>query len=166
LNTKLLTGTPPLHRNVELYNYLEKKMAQCTNNQLFAYQRLKANLIKYHPSKILISNITTPLLRKFKSFLEGIHKPNNIDNAHFDGTILILLISCTGMLALSLYESERRTKEIGIRKINGASSKNILVLLSKEFIKWVVIAFIFASPIAYFIMQKWLQSFVYNTEIS
>ena len=82
------------------------------------------------------------------------------------GTILILLISCTGMFALSLYESERRTKEIGIRKINGASIKNILILLSKEFIKWVFLAFIIASPIAYFIMQKWLDDFVYSTKIS
>jgi len=62
-----------------------------------------------------------------------------------------------------MYETERRTKEIGIRKINGASITNILSLLSGEFVKWVVLAFVLACPIAYFIMQKWLEGFVYDT---
>ena len=70
------------------------------------------------------------------------------------------------MFALSLYESERRTKEIGIRKINGASIQDILNLLSRDFLRWIFLAFLLASPVAYFIMRKWLEGFVYNTVIS
>jgi putative ABC transport system permease protein len=81
-------------------------------------------------------------------------------------TFLILIISCTGMFALCLYETERKTKEIGIRKINGASTGSILTLLSKDFLKWVVLSFLLACPIAYFIMKKWLEGFVYDTSIT
>jgi putative ABC transport system permease protein len=81
-------------------------------------------------------------------------------------TILILIISCTGMFALCLYESERKTKEIGIRKINGASTGDILTLLSGSFLKWVFLAFLLACPFAYFIMKKWLEGFVYDTPIT
>ena len=81
-------------------------------------------------------------------------------------TLLILIISCTGMFALCLYETERKTKEIGIRKINGASILSIFVLLSKDFLKWVGLSFLLACPVAYFIMSKWLESFVYDTTIS
>ncbi|GAI06002.1 unnamed protein product, partial [marine sediment metagenome] len=61
--------------------------------------------------------------------------------------------------------TEQRTKEIGIRKVLGASESGIAVLLSKQFIKWVLIANIFAWPAAYFVMNKWLQSFAYRINI-
>ncbi len=77
-----------------------------------------------------------------------------------------IFISCLGILALSLFTSQQRTKEIGIRKVNGAHVEDILMLLNKDFIKWVLIAFIIATPMAYFSMTKWLESFAYKTEIS
>lgn len=77
-----------------------------------------------------------------------------------------IFISCLGILALSLYAGQQRTKEIGIRKVNGAHVEDILMLLNKDFIKWVMIAFIIATPIAFFSMKKWLESFAYKTEIS
>jgi putative ABC transport system permease protein len=77
-----------------------------------------------------------------------------------------IFISCLGILALSLFASQRRTKEIGIRKVNGAHMEDILVLLNKDFIKWVIIAFIIATPLAWFSMNKWLEKFAYKTEIS
>jgi putative ABC transport system permease protein len=61
--------------------------------------------------------------------------------------------------------TERRTKEIGIRKINGAKSFEIFFLLSKEYILWVLISIIIASPIAWFVMNKWLQNFAYRISI-
>lgn len=77
-----------------------------------------------------------------------------------------IFISCLGILALSLFMGQQRTKEIGIRKVNGAHIEDILLLLNKDFIKWVVIAFIIASPIAWFAMNRWLEGFAYKTEIS
>jgi putative ABC transport system permease protein len=77
-----------------------------------------------------------------------------------------VVICCLGILAMSLFASQRRIKEIGIRKVNGAKIFEILLMLNKDFIKWVGIAFLIASPIAWFLMHKWLQDFAYKTEIS
>lgn len=80
--------------------------------------------------------------------------------------ILAIVISCIGILGLSIFSSERRIKEIGIRKVNGAKVSEILSMLNYDFIKWVLIAFIIACPVAYYTMSKWLQSFAYKTELS
>jgi putative ABC transport system permease protein len=77
-----------------------------------------------------------------------------------------ILIACLGLLGLSLFATAQRTKEIGVRKVLGASVSNIVLLLSKDFIKLVVIAFVIASPLAYFIMHQWLQDFAYRINIS
>ncbi len=80
--------------------------------------------------------------------------------------ILAISISCIGILGLAIFTSERRTKEVGIRKVNGASIENILFLLTKEFTLWVIIAFVIAAPLAFFAINRWLQDFAYRTEIS
>jgi putative ABC transport system permease protein len=77
-----------------------------------------------------------------------------------------IVICCLGIFTMSLFSCQRRTKEIGIRKINGARSKEMMALLNKDFIKLVVIAFIIATPVAWYSMYKWLQDFAYRTEIN
>jgi putative ABC transport system permease protein len=62
--------------------------------------------------------------------------------------------------------NERRTKEIGLRKVNGAKVIEVIILLNKDFVKWVSIAFLIAIPIAWFIMHKWLENFPYKTGLS
>jgi putative ABC transport system permease protein len=69
-------------------------------------------------------------------------------------------------LAKSLFACQRRVKEIGIRKVNGAKTSEILMMLNKDFIKWVFLAFIFSMPVTWFLMHKWLQNFAYKTELS
>nr|WP_319271209.1 ABC transporter permease [uncultured Draconibacterium sp.] len=81
-------------------------------------------------------------------------------------TIIAFLISATGLFAISLYDTRKRTKEIGVRKVNGAKVSEILALLNKDFIKWVAIAFVIATPIAYYAMNKWLENFAYKTTLS
>ncbi len=77
-----------------------------------------------------------------------------------------IFIACLGLFGMISFASERRKKEIGIRKANGASVGNILMLLNKGIIKWVGIAAIIASPIAYYATDKWLQNFAFRTSIS
>jgi ABC-type antimicrobial peptide transport system permease subunit len=79
---------------------------------------------------------------------------------------LTILISCLGLFGLAAFDTERRTKEIGIRKVLGANTKSLIALLSKDFLKLVVIAIILASPVAYYLMNKWLQDFAYKVDIS
>ena len=81
-------------------------------------------------------------------------------------SILAILISCLGLLGLASFMAEQRTKEIGIRKVLGATASNIVALLSKEFTKWVIVANAFAWPIAYFALNKWLQSYAYKTNVA
>ena len=61
---------------------------------------------------------------------------------------------------------QQRTKEIGIRKVNGARIYEVLLMLNKDFVKWVAIAFVIATPIAWYAMHKWLENFAYKTELS
>jgi ABC-type antimicrobial peptide transport system permease subunit len=79
---------------------------------------------------------------------------------------LTIFISCLGLFGLAAYMAENRIKEIGVRKVLGASVAGITILLSKDFIKLVFIAIFIASPIAWFVMNKWLQAFNYRIDIS
>ena len=79
--------------------------------------------------------------------------------------ILGIFIACLGLFGLTAFAAEQRTKEIGIRKVLGASDSKIFLLLSKEFISWVLLANLIAWPIAYFAMNKWLQNFAYRIHI-
>jgi putative ABC transport system permease protein len=77
-----------------------------------------------------------------------------------------IVICCLGILAMSIFASQRRVKEIGIRKVNGAKIYEILLMLNKDFVKWVGIAFVIACPVDWYVMHKWLQNFAYRTELS
>jgi putative ABC transport system permease protein len=80
--------------------------------------------------------------------------------------IIAIIISSLGLFGLTLMVINRRVKEIGIRKINGAKAMEVITMLNKDFIKWVAIALIIACPIAYLAMQKWLENFAYKTSLS
>lgn len=79
---------------------------------------------------------------------------------------IAIIISCLGLFGLAAFTGEQRIKEIGIRKVLGATVANVITLLSKDFLKLVLIAFVIASPIAWWAMNKWLQGFAYRVNIS
>ncbi len=80
--------------------------------------------------------------------------------------LLAIFIACLGLLALASFMAERRSKEMGIRKILGASTRGVLFLLSRDFTRLVLIAFVIASPLAWWLMNQWLQSFAYRIDIN
>jgi len=88
------------------------------------------------------------------------------ENLLFSFALLALFIASIGLFGLSIFSTERRTKEIGIRKANGATTTEIITMLNKNIIKWVIIAFIISCPIAWYAMNKWLQNFAFRTNIN
>ncbi len=81
-------------------------------------------------------------------------------------TILAVFIACLGLFGQAVIASENKIKEIGIRKVNGAKVSEILAMLNKDFVKWVIVAFVLATPAAYFAMNKWLENFAYKITLS
>ncbi len=82
------------------------------------------------------------------------------------GMIVALFITMMGLFAMARYSTERRTKEIGLRKVNGAEVFDILILLNKDFLKWVLIALVAAIPISWYTVNGWLNGFAYRTGLS
>lgn len=80
--------------------------------------------------------------------------------------MLSIFVACLSLFGLAAYTAERRTKEIGVRKVLGASVQNLVSLLSKDLVKLVILAAVIAFPVAGWAMNKWLQHFVYKTSIS
>lgn len=81
-------------------------------------------------------------------------------------TLVAIIISCLGLFGLATFTAEQRTKEVGIRKVLGASVYGVVALLSKDFLKLVAVAVLIASPLAWYVMNKWLQNFAYKTTIT
>jgi len=81
-------------------------------------------------------------------------------------SLIAFFLTAMGLLGLVIQRTISRTKEIGIRKVNGATISEVMVMLNKDFVKWVAIAFVIACPIAWYAMNKWLENFAYKTELS
>lgn len=113
-------------------------------------------------------NLTSPLNFSFHDEVIAKHysKDQQAKKLLFFLSLVSVLIACVGLYAISFFTIIKRTKEIGIRKVNGAKISEILTMLNKDFVKWVAIAFVIATPIAYYAMHKWLENFAYKTSLS
>ena len=80
-------------------------------------------------------------------------------------SLLSIFISCLGLFGLASFAAERRTKEIGVRKVLGASISNVVLLLSREFIKWILLANLIAWPLAWLYLNAWFKDFAYRADI-
>ncbi|HYF33522.1 MAG TPA: ABC transporter permease [Chitinophagaceae bacterium] len=101
-----------------------------------------------------------------ESFDEMYRVEQRVSNIALTFAILAIIVACLGLFGLASFIAEQRTKEIGIRKVLGLSMEGILKLLSKDFLKLVLIAFIIASPLAWYFMHAWLQDFAYRVNIA
>ena len=152
-----------------LHNRIEPLIHVMINRQLnFMFIRIKSqNLsgtIKFLQNQWESHNPQFPFEYGFVDTLLGNlytseEKVRTIVNSF---TFLAIFVSCLGLFGLAFYLTERRTKEIGVRRILGASVPKIVMMLSKDFLKWVLIANIIAWPVAYYFMDRWLQNFAYR----
>jgi putative ABC transport system permease protein len=81
-------------------------------------------------------------------------------------SVLAVIIACLGLFGLASFLADQRTKEIGIRKALGASVFSLVLLLSKEYSRWILLANLFAWPVAWYAMHRWLENFAYRTEMN
>jgi putative ABC transport system permease protein len=123
-------------------SFVEKKWNDLKLGRLFAYFFLDEDFNRHYRSEESVGRLYAAL------------------------TFLAVFLSCMGLAGLSSYAAERRTKEIGIRKVLGASSPSILFHLVSEFAKWVILANLVAWPVGYFAMRSWLRNFAYRTSLT
>lgn len=100
------------------------------------------------------------------SYLKQYQLERQYAGVFINASFLAIFIACLGLFGLATFTVEARTKEIGIRKVMGASTRHIVSLISKDFLKLVLLAFVIASPLAWYGTQQWLQNFAYRIELS
>lgn len=122
--------------------FLEDQWREFTNNQPFEYVFFDDQFDTLYKAEIQAGKVITAF------------------------ACLAVFIACLGLLGLASFTASQRTKEIGIRKVLGATTKGIIVLLNKDFVKRVLVANLIAWPLAYYVMNKWLQNFAYRIRIS
>lgn len=155
-----------LHSQIEPYGFQLNNRPQYN----YAIAHLKGNIsatLKSVEAAWRKLNPNEPLEYSFldDDFQKNYEADNRLSLIVRNFTIIAILISCLGLFGLATFSAEQRTKEIGIRKVLGASVQSIVGLLSKEFLLLVVIAIVIASPLAWWAMNKWLQNFAYRTSI-
>lgn len=136
-------------------------------------------LVKYNPT--MLSNVISGIKTKWdeigtKEQLKYTFWDQELENRYLAeerfgklikyATIIAIVILALGLFGLTVLISSQRINEIGIRKVNGAKISEVILLLNTNYIKWVSLAFILASPIAYFVMNKWLENFAFKTALS
>ena len=170
--TGVIVGVVSDFHNTTLYAKIEPTVIFSLANR-YKQVAIKLNTFDAHKTIQEISSIwgkTFPDQVMEYSFYDQelakfYEKEDLIRNLSISFGVLSILISCLGLFGLAAFATTQRTKEIGIRKVLGASVKQIVGLLSKDFIKLVLIAIIIASPIAYYFMNQWLQDFAYRINI-
>src|SRR5450432_2932981 len=126
------------------------------------------NLVKQIESKWKAMAPAMPFSYRFldESFDNMYRNEQRIGKVAISFAVLAIVIACLGLFGLATYTAEQRTKEVGIRKVLGASVGNIAAILSGDFLKLVGIAIVIATPPAWWSMNKWLQDFAYRTPVS
>jgi putative ABC transport system permease protein len=140
------------------HNYLSIRMLPQNISETIAYvQQTWQKMIPYYPLDYFF------LDESFEQMHIADKKMGEIFSIF---SILAIFVACMGLFGLAAFTAEQKTKEIGVRKVLGASVPSIYLMLSQEFLKWVILANVLAWPLAYYAMHKWLQNFAYRVMIS
>lgn len=142
LNTEFMMVRAQPGRTTDAIAHLEKTTRKFNPAYPFSYHFLDEDYERMYRSEMIVNT----LIRYFG--------------------LLAILISCLGLLGLAAFTAEQRTKEIGIRKVLGANVASVIALLSKDFIKLVLAAFVVACPVSWYIMNKWLSGFAYHIDLT
>ncbi len=161
-----------LHKKIEPL-YIETQNARADRSNEFSFLMLRFNpeqvqqLISYLQKEWNTLSPKDPLTYYFldEKFEELYQTDQKLMQAFSAFAGISIFIACLGLFGLAAFSAEKRTKEIGIRKVLGASVTNIVALLSKDFVKLVLIGFVIAIPIAWYAMNRWLADFAYKIEI-
>jgi putative ABC transport system permease protein len=129
-------------KRTETIRYIRETFMKYRDNREFSYAFFNDLLDQKYQAETRLRNITTAF------------------------AMLAIIISVMGILGMAFFSTDRRTKEIGIRKVTGAETSEILFLLNRDFVKWVLVAFVIATPVAIIVLHKWLQNFAYKTTLS
>ncbi len=144
-------------RKMFLYSFLIKTQP---NQHAQALEVIHSHWKKINPEYPFQYEFITD---SYKKFYSGEYTQARVLSAF---SLVVIILSSLGVFSLATFMMQKRTKEIGIRKVNGAKTWQIVAMLNKNFVKWVVIAFVIATPIAWYAMNRWLQNFAYRTELS
>lgn len=141
-NNRFVLARFEQNRGLELLAEVEEKIGEVYPGQPIKYSFLDEQLHRQYNSE-------QTLLKLINAF-----------------SLLAILVACFGLVGLSIFITEKRTKEIGVRKVNGSSVLEIVKLLNIDFLKWIALAFVLATPLSFYATQKWLESFAYKTTLS
>jgi len=158
-------------------NFYYRSMHNLVEPLVMVYNTFPANTtsIRINPKDLAIVKTTfkqyfpstPPDYSFFDEIIEKQYEKDNITMSLFkDFTLLAILVSCLGLYGLAALIAVQRTKEIGIRKVLGASLKQLLTLMTKDFLKLVIVALFIALPIAGFVMNKWLSGYAYHVRLN
>lgn len=159
-----------LHDHITPLTILSNETAERGGN--FIYARIKAGELNKAVAKVELKwrEFAPDIPFKYQFLDQSINA--NYESEQRAGTLfgvfsgLAIIISCVGLFGLAAYTANLRTKEIGVRKVLGASVGTVVFLLSKDFTKLVLIAFVFAVPLGWYVMSQWLEGFAYRTSLS
>jgi len=158
--------TESLHSEIRPFTYVYTKIGSYmyikTNSSINSgiVETIKETIEKVAPNDIIELSYLEDDLNSLYS------KEQTTEKLIGYSSFIAIIISCFGLFGLSFYGLQKRIKEIGIRKVNGASVSEILIMLNKKFVIWIAIAFVIAVPIAWYVMNIWLQNFAYSIRLS
>ncbi|MCX8491143.1 MAG: FtsX-like permease family protein [Cyclobacteriaceae bacterium] len=125
----------------ETVKQIQQKWETAYPNHIFSYQFLDEEIKEFYESDTKMSTMITIF------------------------TFIAIFIGCLGLFGLATFMANQKTQEVGVRKVLGASVESIVLLFSKEYVKLILIGFLFAAPLAWYVMRGWLDSFTYKIEL-
>jgi putative ABC transport system permease protein len=151
---------PMIYNNGHPFEFGYYSVRLTTNETSKALNKMKTIWLSHFPSDPM------DFFYAQNFFFKQYHSETRFGKFHTSLTILSITIACLGLFGLIVFYLDQKQKEIGLRKINGARVAEIMLMLAREFARWLAIAFLIAAPVAWFVVDKWLQNFAYKTDLS